>query len=199
MKKILAALVISVGLVAPTTAVVPAAGADTPGCVSVREFFKQLRGGDSKGRVKRLFDTKGREVDRWRSGRNGRLLDTIQQYRACGINRGDELLVGFDDYTYGSSKRGGTLRAYAALWSHYCRDYEDFYDYEGEWVYDPETGEEVYDPYYYEYYSYSYCYDRHFEGEFYDESMERRSGKGAARIDREPVIALNVGRLREPV
>lgn len=196
MKKLLAAAMIAGGLIAPTMVAVPAL-ADTPSCVSYGEFFKQARTGDSKKQISRKFDTKGRELDRWRSGRKGRMLDTIQSYRACGAYRADELLVNFDDYSYGSKSRGGTLRAFAGYWNHYCLDYEDVYDYEGGWVYDPETGEEVWDDEADSWYAYSYCYDRHFEGEFYDESLERRSARTAGKVEREPVIVKQFGEVKQ--
>ncbi len=198
MKKLLAAAMIAGGLIAPTMVAVPAL-ADTPSCVSYREFFNQARTGDSKKRVGKTFDTKGRELDRWRSGRKGRMLDTIQSYRACGAYRADELLVNFDDYSYGSSKRGGTLRAYAGYWNHFCLDYEDVYEYEGDWVYDPTTGEEEWDPEAYSTYVYSYCYDRHWEGEFYDETLERRGARTSGQVDREPVVVKQFGEVKQPV
>jgi hypothetical protein len=197
MKKLLAAAVIAGGLVAPTTLAAPAL-ADTPSCVSYGEFFSQAKTGDSKKRVTDTFDTKGRELDRWRSGRKGRMLDTIQSYRACGAYSADDLIVNFDDYSFGSRSRGGTLRAFAGYWDHYCLDYEDIYEYEGDYVYDPSTGEYEWDDEAYSWYSYSYCYDRNFEGEFYDDSLERVSARAAGKVDREPVIVKQFGEVKQP-
>jgi hypothetical protein len=197
MKKLFAAAVIAGGLLAPTTVALPAL-ADTPSCVSYGEFFEQARSGDSKKQITRKFDTRGRELDRWRSGRRGRMLDTIQSYRACGAYRADEVVLGFDDYTYGSKSRGGTLRAYAGTWNHQCLDYEDVYGLMGDWVYDPVTGEEVWDPEAYDGYLYSYCYDRHFEGEFYDESLARTTARTAGKVDRQPVIVKRFGEVEQP-
>ncbi len=57
----------------------PSASADTPGCVTRKEF-KKVERGMSKNRVARIFDTKGRQSSSFRSG--GDIYQT-RKYNPC--------------------------------------------------------------------------------------------------------------------
>ena len=94
MKRFLSALAIGV---ASVTLVVPAAQADTPGCVSKGEF-DHVHTGMSMSRVHRLFDTNGR-LGVAASG------FSIRKYRPCPRHS-------FVRVSY----RKGHVTAKAALW-----------------------------------------------------------------------------------
>jgi len=68
--------VVAFGLTGMT---VPAAHADTPGCVSKQEFRK-VKDGFKKRRVHRIFDTRGRQTSIFRVG--GETYES-REYKPC--------------------------------------------------------------------------------------------------------------------
>lgn len=116
------------GLIAATPA---QAGSNTPGCVIAGEWSRTHLS-DTKPMVQDEFDTSGWLIDSWRSGFNGQLLDEKRGYGSCRYP-GDDIVVWYDDYSHGSTSRGGQMRVYWGKWTHYCVDYDSYYNY----CYDP--------------------------------------------------------------
>lgn len=98
MRKVLCALVLAV---VSTCVAVPAAQADTPRCVSKREF-RHVHRGMSKGRVHHVFDVKGRRVS---FSRHDGTTSEIRRYRPC--RRRSAVSVAFSN---------GHLSAKSAVW-----------------------------------------------------------------------------------
>jgi hypothetical protein len=161
-RKILAAVMVSTGLMAPVVlAAAPAQASYEQGCVGYYEYFEDASTTYTWERTHRILGTTGRLLDRDRAGYRGRLLDVYRQYRSCGYAE-DDIVLNFDDYSAPGNRRyGGYLRLYSGLWTHYCVDQEELYDEDG--------------------YNYGfYCYDAYWEGEYYyDEDGEFAPRAGA--------------------
>lgn len=173
-RKILSAIAVSLGLLAPTAltsalTTAPAQAAYDGGCVGYYEWFDEARTTYTDLRTHSIFGTTGVRTRWTRTGWNGRKLDTWRTYRSCGYPD-DSLIVNFDDYTApGTLPRGGYLRVYDGLWEHYCVDSEELYDDAG--------------------YNYGYrCGDTYWAGEYsYEDLWARTKADGlTAKQHRDP-------------
>ncbi len=154
-RKILAAVAVSTGLLAPVVITAGAAqAAYNVGCAGYFEVFTpRIQAGYIQPRVHGVLGTTGRLIDDSRSGYNDRLRDTVRQYRSCGY-RADRIVLNFDDYTSPGDRRyGGRLRLYGGSWDHSCVKLEELYD---------EGGNN---------YGF-YCHDTNWEGEYYYDQAE---------------------------
>jgi hypothetical protein len=84
-----------------------ARGGDQRACVTYGEFAR-VKAGMTKRAAFRLLDVRGkREV----LTRSGGLRSEMRSWRSCPGDRLSRVTVNFDDYTHGSYRRGGAMRA----------------------------------------------------------------------------------------
>ena len=166
LKRLVIALAITIGLMAPATLVAAPAQAATRTCVTDYMFRQKILDGDYRTTVHTKFSG---YVGRFLTDvREGPRYDTWRTYKSC-MYPDDDLWLNFDDYSYGSPTRGGAMRLFERSWLHYCNDYEELYDAVG--------------------YNYGFeCFDRYWRDVVFYDEFDARSGadKPTPRADALP-------------
>jgi hypothetical protein len=103
-----AAVVLGCGLAISGSAPAQAEGGDQRGCVTYGEYTR-VRKAQSMRSVMRLVDARGHRIS---SSSFSGMKSQMRKWRPCpGSGRFGSVIVQFDDYTYGSDRRGGPMEA----------------------------------------------------------------------------------------